>query len=83
MLLTEKYSDKIAAVLTCYDRVIIQGVIPKWSYAQRMTAYLKANSIRIFDFPNFSQPFTAKVRENAEQIAKENNIEIELSIPQR
>ena len=75
MLLTEKYSDKIEAVLTCYDRIIIQGVIPNWSYAQGMTAYLKANGIHIFDFTNFSEPFTAKVRENAEQIAKENNIE--------
>lgn len=77
MLLTEKYSDKITAVLTCYDRIIIQGVIPGWSYAQGMTGYLKANGIRIFDFANFSQPLTDKVRENAEQIAKENNIQIE------
>lgn len=77
MLLTEKYSDKISAVLTCYDRIIIQGMIPNWSYAQGITAFFKANGIRIFDFADFAQPLTAKVRENAERVAKDNGIEIE------
>ena len=42
-----------------------------------MTSYLKANGIRIFDFPSFSQPFTEQVRQNAQRIADENGIEIE------
>ena len=42
-----------------------------------MTGYLKANSIRIFDFPDFSQPLTEQVRANAQRIADENGIEIE------
>ncbi len=77
MLLTEKYADKIYGTLTCYDRMIIQGYIPGWSHADGMTGYLKANGIRIFDYSNFSQPFTEQVRQNAQRIAVENGIEIE------
>ena len=77
MLLTEKYSDQISAVNTCYDRMVIQGVIPKWSFSEGMTSYFYANNIRIFDYAAFSKPLTQKVRDNAEQIAKDNNVEIE------
>ncbi len=77
MLLTDKYTDKIYGTITCYDRIIIQGYIPGWSYADGMTGYLKAHDIRIFDFSNFSQPLTEQVRQNAQRIAEENGIEIE------
>lgn len=77
MLLTDKHADKIYGIVTCYDRMIIQGYIPTWSHAEAMTNYLKTNNIRIFDFSNFSQPLTAQIRQNAQRIADENGIEIE------
>ena len=77
MLLTDKYADKIYGTITCYDRMIIQGYISGWSYADGMTSYLKSHDIRIFDFSNFSQPLTEHVRQNAQRIADENGIEIE------
>lgn len=77
MLLTDKYADKISSVLTCYDRIIIQGVIPIWSYAQGITSFFKANGIPIFDFPDFCKPLTEQVRNNAALIAADNGIEIE------
>ena len=58
MLLTDKYTEKIYGMITCYDRMIIQGYILGWSHAEGMTSYLNANHIRIFDFPNFSQSLT-------------------------
>lgn len=67
MLLTDKYADKIHGIITCHDRMIIQGYIPNWSHAEAMTAYMKLNGIRIFDYPtSFSQPLTEQVRQNAE-----------------
>ena len=42
-----------------------------------MTAYMKSNNIHIFDYPNFSQPLTERVRLNAERIVSENGIEME------
>ena len=64
MLLTDKYADKIYGTITCYDRMIIQGYIPGWSHAEGMTAYMKANNIRIFDFSTFSQPLTEQIWQN-------------------
>ena len=76
-LLTDRYADKIAGTLSCYDRVIIQGTLPGICYAEGMTHYLKANGIRIFDYPKFTDPLRNELRDNAEQIAKDNNLEIE------
>jgi hypothetical protein len=38
-LLTERYADKISNVLSCYDRIIIQGTLPSLCYARGMTNY--------------------------------------------
>ena len=77
MLIIERYTDNISGTITCYDRIIIQGVIPNWSSSEGMTGYFYGNDIKIFDFAKFSQPLTEKVRENAEKIARDNGIEIE------
>ena len=65
-LLTERHADEIAGVLSCYDRILIQGTLPGLCYAEGMTAYLKARQIRIFDcvtpcarMPSDWQPRTA------------------------
>ena len=76
-LITERYASEIAGVLTCYDRMIIQGYIAPWSHADGMTSYLYANQIKIFDYQKFCEPLTKRVRNTAEAIAKEAGIEIE------
>jgi hypothetical protein len=50
-LLTERHKDQIAGVLSCYDRIIIQGTVPGWCYASGMTDYFYKNEFRIFDYP--------------------------------
>jgi hypothetical protein len=40
--LTERYDDRIAGVLSCYDRVVITGTLPKVCYAEGMTRFLYA-----------------------------------------
>lgn len=77
MLITERYKEKIYGVISCYDRIVIQGVIPGWCFAHGMTSYLYANDIRIFDYPRFAEPLNEEIRENAERIAKENGLQIE------
>ena len=76
-LITERYSEKIAGILGCYDRVIIQGTLPDLCYARGMTAYLRAHNIRIFDYPRFAEPLRDKIRKNAERLAADNSITIE------
>lgn len=76
-LLTQRYQDKIMGTLSCYDRVIITGTLPRLCFAQGMTGYLYENGIRIFDYANFAQPFREQLRANAEKLAKANSIEIQ------
>jgi len=76
-LLTTTYCDKISGTLSCLDRVIITGTVPHLCYPQGMTSYLYSQGIRIFYYAKFAEPYRAELRSNAEQIAKENNIEIE------
>jgi hypothetical protein len=76
-LLTERYKDQIAGVLSCYDRIIIQGTVPGWCYASGMTDYFYKNELRIFDYPKWAEPLRDALRKNMEQVAADNAIEIE------
>ena len=76
-LLTERYKDQLAGVLSCYDRILIQGTLPKWCYASGMTRYFYEHQFKIFDYPTWAQPLREAIRENAERLAAENGIEIE------
>ena len=76
-LLTERYRDQIAGVLSCYDRIIIQGTVPGWCYASGMTDYFYKHQIRIFDYPKWAEPLRDKLRANMEQVAADNGLEIE------
>jgi hypothetical protein len=77
MLLTQRYSKQITGVISCYDRVVIQGTLPGWCFDGGMTAFLNVNKIRIFDYPQFANTLREELRSHAEAIAAENNIEIE------
>jgi len=77
MLLTEKYREQISGVTSCYDRIVIQGTLQPFCYADGMTMFLKTNGIRIFDYKKFAEPLRNELRNNAENIAKENHVEIE------
>jgi hypothetical protein len=76
-LLTERYKNQIAGVLSCYDRIIVQGTVPGWCYASGMTDYFYFHRIRIFDYAKWAEPLRDTLRRNMEQVAAENAIEIE------
>jgi len=75
-LLQEKYKDKISGVIGCFDRLIFTGTLPQVCYSQGMTSYLFSQGIRIFDYPKFAEGFRDKLRSNAEDIAKQEGVEI-------
>ena len=77
MMIPERYQEQISGVLSCYDRILLQGTLPGWCYDQGMTTFLYSRQIKIFDYPQFAQVLREKVRENAERIARENGVEIE------
>ena len=76
-ILTKTYRKKIIGTLSCFDRLILTGTIPQICYSQGMTSYLYSQNIRIFDYAKFAEPFKEAIRNNAEQLSKENNVEIE------
>jgi hypothetical protein len=75
--LTDRYDDRIAGVLSCYDRVVVTGTLPGVCYADGMTRYLNARGIRIFDYPEFAKPLRDHVRDCAATLAAEAGLTIE------
>ena len=75
--LTERYDDRIAGVLSCYDRIVITGTLPGVCHAEGMTRYLHAAGIRIFDYPQFAMRPRDRVRDRAASLAAEAGVSIE------
>ena len=75
--LTERYGERIAGVLSCYDRVVITGTVPVICYAEGMTRFLHAAGIRIFDYPQFAMKLRDRIRECAASLAVEAGVPIE------
>ena len=75
--LVDRYDDRIAGVLSCYDRVVITGTLPRVCYAAGMTGFLYAHEMRIFDYPKFAMTLRDQVRERAASLAAEAGIAIE------
>src|ERR1700729_4272971 len=75
--LTERYDDRIAGVLSCYDRVVVTGTLPTVCYAAGMTKFLYAIGVRIFDYPRFASTLRDRVRERAASLAAQAGITIE------
>ena len=75
--LLERYANRIAGVLSCYDRIIIIGTLPGVCYAGGMSAFITSKGFRIFDYPRFAEPLRDEIRANAERLAEENGLTIE------
>jgi hypothetical protein len=75
--LTQRYDDRIAGVLSCYDRVVITGTLPTVCHADGMTRFLYTNGIRVFDSPAFASTLRDRVRDRAASVAAEAGITIE------
>jgi DNA-binding transcriptional ArsR family regulator len=76
-LLSERYSEELDGVVSCYDRIVITGSLQPLCYAQGMTRYLYQQGIRIFDYAQFAQTLRERIRENAEELAEANGMKIE------
>lgn len=75
--LTERYRDRLAGVLSCYDRIVITGTLPGACYAGGMTSFLYSRGIRIFDYARFAEPLRERIRSRAQEVCAEAGIEVE------
>ena len=73
----ERHHDEIAGVISCFDRVVISGTLLDIGHAQAMSGYLTYRDIRLFDFPQWAQPLRDEIRDNAQRLACEANLDIE------
>ena len=76
-LLTTRYAQNLAGVLSCYDRIVITGTLPGACFAEGMTSFLRSRGIPIFDYPQFALPLRERIRENARAVAAEHGVKIE------
>jgi hypothetical protein len=76
-LLTERYAEQIAGVVSCYDRIVIMGTLPGVCYAEGMAAWLRSHGLRLFDYPRIAEPWREEIRQNAERLASEHGLTIE------
>jgi hypothetical protein len=76
--LIDRHRDRIEGVLSCFDRVLIQGTLPSVCYAEAMSTTLDGRGIKLFDYATeFAQPFREAIRARAERVASEEGIEVE------
>jgi hypothetical protein len=73
----ERHQEKIAAVLSCFDRIVITGTLPEIAHAEAMARYLSTRGIRLFDYPRWAEPLREELRTHAERLAAEACLEIE------
>lgn len=76
-LLTARYAQNLAGVLSCYDRIVITGTLPGACFAEGMTSFLRSRDIRVFDYPQFALPLRERIRANAQALAAEHGAGIE------
>jgi DNA-binding MarR family transcriptional regulator len=77
MLITERYAPDIAGVLSCFDRLILQGTLNPIGHPEGMTSFLYSQHIKIFDFPKWAEQFTAKIRDHVQSISIKNDVPVE------
>lgn len=76
--LIERRRDRIKGVLSCFDRVLIQGTLPSVCHAKAMSMTLDSRDIRLFDYATeFAQPYREAIHAHAERVAAEGGIEVQ------
>lgn len=75
--LHERHQNRIQGILSCYDRVVLQGNLIGLGYADGMTNYLYEHGIRIFDYPKLAKSLNEQIRANARKMANEAGVPIQ------
>ena len=73
----ERYRDHITGVLSCFDRVILEGNIPGACYGHGMESFLNKKGILFKDYPKFAERLNLEIRDNIERIARQSRLTIE------
>jgi hypothetical protein len=58
-----RYDEEIAAVLGCYDRLVVTGTLTEIAYPEAMDSYLYQEGFRAFDIGQFADPLRQRIRD--------------------
>ncbi|MDR1342779.1 MAG: hypothetical protein LBK18_05940 [Prevotellaceae bacterium] len=75
--IVESHQEKISCTLSCYDRILIKGILPEISYAAGMTKYLYDKQIKIFDYAKFAASYKSAINKTIEEVAKKSGAQME------
>jgi hypothetical protein len=78
MNIIDRYEGKIAGTISCYDRIVLQGIIPGISHPKGMTGLLYGKGIRIFDYEKqFAMPLCDEITKHCKRLAEEAGLTVE------
>jgi hypothetical protein len=66
-----RYQDRIAGILTGFDRMLFRGTLRSISYPQGAEIWLSSCGVLLKDFAAYAQALTARVKAQAAQVAAE------------
>jgi hypothetical protein len=75
--LEQRFPGAIAGVLSCYDRVLLQGTLPGICFAGGMEKFLRTQGILLKDYTQWALPLAGQLKARAASLAAEAGISIE------
>jgi hypothetical protein len=76
-ILDRRFPGAVVGVLSCYDRVLLQGTLPGICFAGGMEKYLRTHQILLKDYTQWALPLAEQVKSRAETLAAQAGIAIE------
>jgi hypothetical protein len=73
----KKYEDLITGTISCYDRLLISGTLPRWGYADAMTAYMVQERIPFISYTYFAESINQQIRQRMEFISAADGMSIQ------
>jgi len=65
-----RHGDRIAGILSGFDRMIFRGTLRSLSYAEGLEAFLATRHVLLKEFGRFAQRVSDRVKQHAEAIAR-------------
>ena len=72
-----RHEEKIAGVISCYDRLIIKGTLSSIGYDRAMEQYLRSEGVMLKDYQQWAGSKRDEIKANAVKLAKAAGVQIE------
>jgi hypothetical protein len=66
-----RYQDRIAGILTGFDRMLFRGTLRSISYPKGAQIWLSSRHVLLKDFATYAEDLTARIKAHATQVARD------------